>query len=60
MDLKDSGLLKSQCYINGRWVAADNGGFRPIRHPATGAVGSRYGINEYIDLKYLCMGDTAQ
>ena len=38
MDLKDSGLLKSQCYINGRWVDADNGGSRPVRNPATGAV----------------------
>jgi len=38
MDLKDSGLLKSQCYIDGSWMDADSGSSRPIRNPATGAV----------------------
>jgi succinate-semialdehyde dehydrogenase / glutarate-semialdehyde dehydrogenase len=38
MDLKDGGLLKSQCYIDGNWIDAENGSSRPIRNPATGAV----------------------
>src|ERR1022692_875182 len=38
MDLKDNGLLKSQCYIDGQWVNADSGASRPVRNPATGAV----------------------
>jgi succinate-semialdehyde dehydrogenase / glutarate-semialdehyde dehydrogenase len=38
MDLKDGGLLKSQCYIDGQWVNADSGAVRQVRNPATGAV----------------------
>ena len=38
MDLKDSGLLKSQCYIDGQWLDADNGAVFPVHNPATGAV----------------------
>jgi succinate-semialdehyde dehydrogenase / glutarate-semialdehyde dehydrogenase len=38
MDLKDSGLLKSQCYIDGHWISADDGASRPVRNPATGAL----------------------
>jgi succinate-semialdehyde dehydrogenase/glutarate-semialdehyde dehydrogenase len=38
MDLKDNGLLKNQCYIDGQWVNADGGASRPVRNPATGAV----------------------
>jgi succinate-semialdehyde dehydrogenase/glutarate-semialdehyde dehydrogenase len=36
MDLKDSGLLKSQCYIDGQWVGADSGAMRKVNNPATG------------------------
>jgi len=36
MNLKDSGLLKSQCYIDGQWVGADNGATRKVHNPATG------------------------
>jgi succinate-semialdehyde dehydrogenase/glutarate-semialdehyde dehydrogenase len=36
MQLKESNLLKSQCYIDGQWVAADNGAVREVRNPATG------------------------
>jgi succinate-semialdehyde dehydrogenase/glutarate-semialdehyde dehydrogenase len=38
MDLKDSGLLKSQCYVDGQWINADHGASRPVRNPASGAV----------------------
>jgi succinate-semialdehyde dehydrogenase / glutarate-semialdehyde dehydrogenase len=38
MDLKDGALLRSQCYIDGRWVDADGGGSHPVRNPATGEV----------------------
>jgi succinate-semialdehyde dehydrogenase/glutarate-semialdehyde dehydrogenase len=36
MHLKDSTLLKSQCYIDGQWVGADSGAVREVRNPATG------------------------
>jgi succinate-semialdehyde dehydrogenase/glutarate-semialdehyde dehydrogenase len=38
MDLKDKGLLRGQCYIDGQWVDADNGASLPVRNPASGAV----------------------
>ncbi|HEY3729652.1 MAG TPA: NAD-dependent succinate-semialdehyde dehydrogenase [Steroidobacteraceae bacterium] len=38
MNLKDTGLLKSQCFIDGKWVAADNRATRPVSNPATGEV----------------------
>src|ERR1700688_1731997 len=36
MHLKDSSLLKSQCFIDGQWVGADSGAVREVRNPATG------------------------
>jgi succinate-semialdehyde dehydrogenase/glutarate-semialdehyde dehydrogenase len=35
MNLKDPGLLKNQCYIDGQWVSADSGATRAVRNPAT-------------------------
>jgi len=32
MNLKDSGLLKSQCYIDGQWVGADGGATRKVNN----------------------------
>ena len=41
MELKDQGLLKSQCYIDGQWVGADSGASLLVDNPATGeALGS--------------------
>ena len=36
MNLKDGGLLKNQCYIDGQWVGADSGATRKVQNPATG------------------------
>jgi succinate-semialdehyde dehydrogenase/glutarate-semialdehyde dehydrogenase len=36
MNLKDTGLLKSQCFIDGAWVGADSGATRKVNNPATG------------------------
>ena len=36
MNLKDASLLRSQCYIDGKWVAADSGTVREVHNPATG------------------------
>ena len=38
MALKDSNLLRQACYINGTWVAADNGETLAVNNPATGAL----------------------
>ncbi len=35
--LADSALLKQQCYVDGRWVGADDGATTPVRNKATGA-----------------------
>ena len=34
--LKDSALLRQQCYIDGRWVDADAGTTRDVVNPASG------------------------
>ncbi len=36
MKLKDSGLLREQCFIDGRWTLADSGGTLAVHNPATG------------------------
>ncbi len=36
--LKDSSLLKTQAYINGQWVDADNGSTFDVTDPATGNI----------------------
>ncbi len=37
MKLKDSSLLRQQCYVNGAWVDAAGGASIPVTNPATGA-----------------------
>ena len=36
MQLRDSALLKTQCYIDGQWLNADNGAVISVINPATG------------------------
>ncbi len=36
MKLDDERLFRQQCYINGEWVDADEGGTLPVNNPATG------------------------
>ncbi|MEM9386577.1 MAG: NAD-dependent succinate-semialdehyde dehydrogenase [Pseudomonadota bacterium] len=38
LSLKDTGLLRTQAYIDGRWTDADDASTRPVRNPATGEV----------------------
>lgn len=35
IELKDSALLRSRCYLNGHWIGSDSGAFFPVRDPAT-------------------------
>ena len=37
LKLKDSTLLKQQCYLNGQWLDADNGVVIDVTNPANGA-----------------------
>ena len=37
MKLKDSALLRQQCFIDGRWIGADDGGTIDVQNPATNA-----------------------
>jgi succinate-semialdehyde dehydrogenase/glutarate-semialdehyde dehydrogenase len=34
--LKDPSLLRQQCYVDGKWIDADDGGSIPVVDPATG------------------------
>jgi succinate-semialdehyde dehydrogenase/glutarate-semialdehyde dehydrogenase len=34
--LEDVKLLRQQCYVDGRWIGADDGGSMPVVDPATG------------------------
>jgi succinate-semialdehyde dehydrogenase/glutarate-semialdehyde dehydrogenase len=36
IELKDSKLLREQCFIDGRWSTADSGAALEVRNPATG------------------------
>ena len=36
MKISDQGLLRTQAYIDGKWVNADSGDTRPVLNPATG------------------------
>jgi succinate-semialdehyde dehydrogenase / glutarate-semialdehyde dehydrogenase len=36
--LKDPTLLRTQCFIDGEWVSADNGGTFDVHNPATGTL----------------------
>ncbi len=36
VSLKDPTLLRQQCYVDGRWIGADDGGSMPVVDPATG------------------------
>jgi succinate-semialdehyde dehydrogenase/glutarate-semialdehyde dehydrogenase len=36
LELKDRGLLKNRCYLDGMWVGADSGAEAEVRNPATG------------------------
>ena len=38
LSLSDPTLLKSQAYVNGQWVDADDGATFPVTNPATGEV----------------------
>jgi succinate-semialdehyde dehydrogenase / glutarate-semialdehyde dehydrogenase len=38
LNLKDPTLLRQQCYIDGQWLDARNGGSKPVTNPANGAV----------------------
>jgi succinate-semialdehyde dehydrogenase/glutarate-semialdehyde dehydrogenase len=38
MQLADPNLFRTQAYIGGRWIAADDGTTRPVTNPATGEV----------------------
>lgn len=36
--LADAQLVRTQCYVNGKWIAAISGGLIPVTNPATGEV----------------------
>ena len=43
--------------INEGSVVGESIPFGGIKQSGLGREGSKYGINEYVDIKYMCMGD---
>lgn len=46
LPIQDSALLKTACYINGEWVAAQNTAPLPVTNPATGEVIAEIGVTD--------------
>ena len=38
LSLKDPGLFREQCYLDGAWTSADSGGSIKVNNPATGEI----------------------
>jgi acyl-CoA reductase-like NAD-dependent aldehyde dehydrogenase len=62
LQLNDCGLLQTQAYING--IVGINEGiisnemapFGGIKESGSGREGSKYGLDDYLEIKYMCMG----
>jgi hypothetical protein len=54
LSLQDSQLVKYSSYINGNWhrSASDIS----VTNPAVGRESSKYGLDDYLEIKYLSMG----
>lgn len=52
LQLNESKLLKTQAYINGESIP-----FGGINESGQGREGSKYGVDDYLEIKYICMGD---
>ena len=48
MQLKDAALLRQQAYVESP--------FGGVKESGIGRESSKYGIEEYLEVKYLCMG----
>ena len=51
-------LVRSSSYVDGQWITRDGGERIVVHNPSTGAAGlgregSVYGIDEYMEMKYL-------
>jgi acyl-CoA reductase-like NAD-dependent aldehyde dehydrogenase len=59
-----SDLVLRQGYIDGAWVDAENTGvvstevapFGGVKESGIGREGSKYGIDDWLETTYLCMG----
>jgi len=38
IEIKDASLLRQACYVDGQWIAADDGATLDVNNPATGAI----------------------
>ena len=61
MKLKAPGLFRQQCYVDGAWIDAESGATVDVTNPADGSVldreGSTYGVDDFLEIKYLCPGE---
>lgn len=59
MKLSHPSLLRNLGYINGKWVAAADGKTFPVLNPFDNRVlaeALEYGMEEYLEIKFLCWG----
>lgn len=69
MKITRTSLLRQQCHLNGQWVDAANGEtperrhhlhrggpFGGVKESGVGREGSKYGIEDYVEIKYICAG----
>ncbi|MDP6407693.1 MAG: hypothetical protein QF797_21060 [Alphaproteobacteria bacterium] len=47
MKLTDNNFFRQQCHVDGTCIMKESG---------IGREGSKYGIEEFLEVKYLCMG----
>ena len=66
ISLGDPTLFRQQCYVNGGWIDARSGDAIEVHNPATrevvgtvpalGREETRAGMDDFVEIKYLCMG----
>ena len=49
-ELVDSRLFREACYVEGRWVQGSSG------QMLNGREGSKYGMDEFVEIKYMRFG----
>ena len=56
MKLTDKNLFRQQCYVHTGLISTEVAPFGGMKESGIGREGSKYGIGEFLEIKYLCMG----
>ena len=55
LGLKDPALFRELCHVDGSWIGAFVP-FGAMKESGIGPEGSKYGIGEFIEINYVCLG----